>query len=133
MISPPMIAPGTEVKPPRIRTGSAFSASSESENCTPSLLPHTAPATSATRPATSQTMNQIWLSGMPTDCAAAWSSATARSARPIRVRWKKIASPATSRPAMTAAQMSSSLTRMPPSNTDSRMNSGSLGRPMLSG
>ena len=44
MISPPMIAPGTEVKPPRISTGSAFSASSESENCTPSLLPHTAPA-----------------------------------------------------------------------------------------
>ena len=46
------------------------------------------PATSATRPATSQTMTQIWSSEMPTDCAASWSSATARSARPIRVRWK---------------------------------------------
>ncbi len=92
MISPPMMAPGTEVKPPRISTGSAFSARSASENCTPSLLPHTAPAARATRPATSQTMNQIWLSGMPTDWAAAWSSATARSARPMRVRWKNSAS-----------------------------------------
>ncbi len=51
--------PGTEVKPPRISTGNAFSASSDSENCTPSLLPHTAPAASATRPATSQTTNQM--------------------------------------------------------------------------
>ena len=41
MISPPMIAPGTEVKPPMISTGSAFSASKVIENCTPSLVPHT--------------------------------------------------------------------------------------------
>ena len=52
MISPPMIAPGTEVRPPRITTGSAFSATSDSENCTPSLLPQMMPATSATKPAT---------------------------------------------------------------------------------
>ena len=32
-----MIAPGTEVRPPRITTGSAFSATSDSENCTPEL------------------------------------------------------------------------------------------------
>ena len=37
MIRPPTIAPATEVKPPRITTGSALSATCESENCTPSL------------------------------------------------------------------------------------------------
>ena len=30
---------------------------------------------------------------MPTDCAAAWSSATARSARPVLVFWKKMRQP----------------------------------------
>ena len=50
MISPPTIAPGIEVKPPRMSTGSALSATSESENCTPSLVPHIIPATSATMP-----------------------------------------------------------------------------------
>ena len=70
MISPPTIAPGIEAKPPRISTGSAFSATSDSENCTPSLAPHIMPATSATKPATAHTMTQIWFSGMPTDCAA---------------------------------------------------------------
>ena len=84
-------------------------------------------------PATDQTMTQMWLSGMPTDCAAGWSSATARSARPIAVFWKNSASPATSTPAMTAAQRSNSLTSMPPSNSDSRMNSGSFGMPRSSG
>src|SRR5271165_1014652 len=106
MIRPPTIAPGTEVKPPRISTGSAFSATSEIENCTPSLLPHIIPATSPTTPATDQTMTQIERSGMPTDCAAWWSSATARSARPIVVRWKKRASAATSEPATAAATRS---------------------------
>ena len=56
MIRPPTIAPGMDVKPPRISTGSALSAISESENCTPSLAPHIMPATSATRPATAHTM-----------------------------------------------------------------------------
>ena len=64
------MAPGTEVKPPRISTGSAFSAISEIENCTPSLAPQIMPATSATRPDTVQTISQMVLSGMPTDCAA---------------------------------------------------------------
>ena len=54
-----------------ISTGSAFSARKVMENCTPSLVPHTVAATSATRPATSHTTNQIQLIGMPTDCAAA--------------------------------------------------------------
>ncbi len=70
MISPPRIAPGIEVSPPRITTGSAFNATSDSENCTPSLLPQITPATSATTPATAQTMIQIRPSGMPIDCAA---------------------------------------------------------------
>ena len=65
------MAPGTEVKPPMIRTGSALSARKVMENCTPSLVPHTVAATSATRPATSHTTNQIQLIGMPTDWAAA--------------------------------------------------------------
>ena len=80
-----MIAPGIEVKPPRISTGRAFSAMRASVNCTPSLPPHMMPATSATIPATDQTMAQMVLSGMPTDRAAWWSSATARRARPVRV------------------------------------------------
>jgi hypothetical protein len=35
------------------------------------------------------------LSGMPIDCAAWWSSATARSARPVEVFWKNTDSSAT--------------------------------------
>ena len=67
MSSPPMMAPGTEVRPPRITTGSALSATSDSENCTPSLLPQMMPATSATKPATDHTMTQMRFSGMPMD------------------------------------------------------------------
>ena len=59
------MAPGTEVKPPRMRTGSALSAISERLNCTPLLAPHMTPATMATRPATDHTTTQIVLSGMP--------------------------------------------------------------------
>ena len=86
MMSPPTIAPGTEVRPPSISTGNAFSATNAIENCTPSLEPQMIPAASATSPATAQTMTQMWRSGMPTESAAWWSSATARKARPMRVR-----------------------------------------------
>ena len=98
-----MMAPGTEVRPPRITTGKARSATVASENCTPSLLPQIMPATSATTPATHQTMTQMRLSGMPMDCAAWWSSATARRARPVEVFWKNTLSSATSRAAIRAA------------------------------
>ena len=37
------MAPGTEVKPPRMTTGSALSATSCSENCTPSFEPQMMP------------------------------------------------------------------------------------------
>src|SRR5206468_3032853 len=57
-MSPPTMAPGMEVNPPMMRTGKAFSARKVMENCTPSLVPHTVAATSATRPAASQTTNQ---------------------------------------------------------------------------
>eukprot|EP00952_Eustigmatos_sp_NYUAD-ZCMA_P004135 18178-Eustigmatos_ZCMA.PRE.1 len=70
MISPPMIAPGTEVSPPRITTGRALSASVVNENCTPSFDPQITPATSAVTPATNHTITQMRLSGMPIDCAA---------------------------------------------------------------
>ena len=103
MISPPMIAPGIEVKPPRMTTGSAFNATSDSENWTPSLLPQITPATRATKPATLQTMIQMRFSGMPIDWAAWWSSATARSARPVDVFWKNRLSSATSAAAIAAA------------------------------
>ena len=43
---------------------------------------------------------------MPTESAALWLSATARSARPMRVFWKKTASAATITEAITAAAMS---------------------------
>ena len=85
MISPPTIAPATDSKPPRISTGRAFRAMKVSAYCTPLRAPHMRPATSATKPATAQTMAQICRSGMPTARAAWWSSATARSARPMRV------------------------------------------------
>jgi hypothetical protein len=68
------------------------------------------PVISATMPAVNQTMIQIWLSEMPTESAALWLSATARSARPMRVYWKKKASDRDHAPmAMTAAAMSSML------------------------
>ena len=85
MIKPPMMAPGTEVRPPKITTGKARKATVANENCTPSLLPQIMPATKATTPATHHTITQIRLSGMPIDCAAWWSSATARKARPVLV------------------------------------------------
>ena len=87
-----MMAPGMEVKPPRMRTGSAFRAMIWSENDTPERAPHMMPATSATMPAANHTMTQIWLSEMPTESAALWLSATARSARPMRVLEKNTAS-----------------------------------------
>jgi len=124
-----MIAPGTEVSPPRITTGSAFRAISCSENCTPSLAPQIMPATSATKPATAQTMTQMRFSGMPIDCAAWWSSATARSARPVGVFWKNTARHITSSAAIAAANRSSLLIRMPPWNSCSPTIIGSLGRP----
>ena len=103
MISPPTMAPGTLVSPPRMTTGSAFSASRLKLNCTPSLLPQIMPATSATKPATLQTITHTRLSGMPMLCAAWWSSATARSARPVGVFWKKMLSAITSVAAIAAA------------------------------
>src|SRR5690348_2729824 len=59
MMRPPTTAPVTEVNPPRITTGSAFNATREMENWTPSLEPQITPATSATNPATDQTITQI--------------------------------------------------------------------------
>ena len=118
MIRPPTIAPGTEVNPPRISTGSALSAMSERLNCTPLLAPHMMPATMATRPATDQTTIQIVLSGIPMESAASWSSATARSARPTRVRWKNTAMIATRTAAVIAAVSSRRLTCTPHTMND---------------
>ena len=50
---------------------------------------------------------------MPTESAAAWSSATALSARPTRVFWKNSASTMTSVAAIAAANSSKELIRMP--------------------
>jgi hypothetical protein len=70
MMSPPTTAPGIDVNPPRITTGSAFRAICESENCTPSFEPQITPATRATSPATLHTITQMRFNGMPIDCAA---------------------------------------------------------------
>ena len=86
------MAPGIEVKPPRISTGSALSAMICSAKDTSERAPHMMPVASATMPAANQTMTQIWLSEMPTESAALWLSATARRARPIRVLEKNTAS-----------------------------------------
>src|SRR5882724_10468805 len=118
MMRPPTMAPGTDSKPPRMSTGSALSAMSERLNCTPLLAPHISPATIATTPATDQTTIQIVLSGMPIESAASWSSATARSARPHRARWKNTASTVTSTAAVIAAVSSSWLICTPRTMND---------------
>ena len=64
------MAPGIESKPPSTSTGSAFSTTSDSENCTPSRAPHSRPATSATSPAAAQTVAQMRGSRRPTASAA---------------------------------------------------------------
>ena len=73
MIKPPIMAPGTDVRPPKITTGSARNATVANENCTPSLLPQIMPATKATTPATHHTITpyQQYLSGLgiPTSTA----------------------------------------------------------------
>ena len=86
------MAPGIEVKPPRISTGSALSAMTSSAKDTSERAPQKMPVTSATRPAANQTITQIYSSEMPTESAARWLSATARSARPMRVLEKNTAS-----------------------------------------
>src|SRR5882724_2178220 len=118
-MSPPTMAPGTEVKPPRMRTGSALSAMRDRLNWTPLFAPHMMPVTMATRPATDHTTTQMVLSGMPMDSAASWSSATARRARPMRVRWKNTTSTATRTAAVPAAVSSSLFNRMPATLKDS--------------
>src|SRR5882724_881761 len=118
MIRPPTMAPGTEVKPPRIRTGSDFRAIRDRLNCTPLLAPHMMPATMATRPATDHTTTQMVLSGIPMLRAASWSSATARRARPIFVRWKKTARMVTRTAAVRAAVISSRLICTPRTRKD---------------
>ena len=116
-MSPPTMAPGTEVSPPRMSTGSAFSAMSDRLNCTPLFAPHMMPATMPTIPATDQTMIQMVLSEIPRESAACGSSATALSARPMGVCWKISANAATSTAATRAAMRSNSLSSMPPTST----------------
>ena len=88
------------------------------------------PATSATRPATLHTMTQMRFSGMPMDCAAWWSSATARSARPVEVNWKNSQRGHQQRGDDRRRQILRLISR-PPSNIESRIISGSLGMPTL--
>ena len=64
------MAPGTEVKPPRISTGSALSAMICSAKDTSERAPHMMPVASATMPAVNQTITQICSSEMPTESAA---------------------------------------------------------------
>ena len=59
MMSPPTIAPGIEVKPPRISTGNARNAITSSAKETSERAPHMMPVTSATRPEANQTTTQI--------------------------------------------------------------------------
>ena len=94
------------MKPPRISTGSALSAMISSANDTSERAPHMMPVASATMPAANHTITQICSSEMPTESAAWWLSATARSARPMRVFWKNTPSAATITEAMIAAAMS---------------------------
>ena len=106
MARPATIAPRIESKPPSTSTGKAFSTISDRENCTPSRAPQRRPATSATKPAAVQTTPQITGRRRPTASAASWSSATARKARPMRVKRKNAVSPATIAPAIAAATRS---------------------------
>ena len=83
MMQPPTSAPGIEVSPPRISTGSALSASPIMVGSIWILVPQTVAATNAVSPESDHTITHMRLSGMPTDIEAVWSSATARSAWPI--------------------------------------------------
>ena len=106
MISPPTMAPGTEVKPPRISTGRALSAVSVSANCTPLREPHSMPATRATKPATPHTTAQICCSGMP-QRQSRLAVVRHRAQRTADlVTWKNSASAPTSTLAMAAAARS---------------------------
>ena len=70
MINPPTIAPGMDVSPPSMSTGSAFSAMICSEKDTSERAPHMMPVASATTPAANQTITHICSSEMPTESAA---------------------------------------------------------------
>src|SRR5712671_5484861 len=74
MMTPPTIAPGIEVKPPRISTGSALRARVCNAKETSERAPHMMPVASATIPAANHTVTQICSSEMPTDSAALWLS-----------------------------------------------------------
>ena len=93
--SPPMIAPGIEVKPPRITTGSALSATSCSENCTPSFEPHTTPATSATSPATRPHDDP---DAVQRDARSTAPPGGRRRPRAARARWRSSGRTARARP-----------------------------------
>ncbi len=80
-----LIAPGIDEKPPIIKTGKAFNASSIRANWTPALAPHIMPATRATIPAVAHTRIIICFKGIPIELAAPGSSATARKPSPIFV------------------------------------------------
>lgn len=85
------------------------------------------PATSAAKPATDHTMTQILLSGMPIDCAAWWSPATERRARPGLVFWKNSASTTTSSAGdHRGDEVFLARIITPPSNMPSRMKAGIL-------
>ncbi|MCY1435058.1 hypothetical protein D9M71_511370 [compost metagenome] len=117
MIRPPTIAPLIEVKPPMISTGRALSTTSESENCTPRRAPQSSPATSPTNPATAQTTAHTLGRRIPTLIAARGSSATARSARPMRVRLNSKDSSTTRAAAVAAANRSNCDSSKPPSSS----------------
>ncbi|MND86576.1 hypothetical protein D3C80_785480 [compost metagenome] len=111
------MAPVIEVKPPMISTGSALSTTSESENCTPRRAPQSSPATRPTKPATAHTIAHTRCRRMPTAWAASGSSATARRAKPMRVRLNSSDRVATSSAAVAAANRSNCDSSMPPSSS----------------
>ena len=70
MINPPTIAPFTDVKPPKIKTGKALKAMIESAKLTSLFAPHMIPVIKAIIPEMNQTTTQIVLRDTPTERAA---------------------------------------------------------------
>src|SRR5206468_3473537 len=102
--TPPMIAPGTLSRPPRITTGKTFRPRSASEKSTPPrTLPRMIPPSADTTVAMHHDSAKIRLTLTPSESATCWLSAVARIAMPVVEKRKNTEKPASS--AMTTTKL----------------------------
>ena len=99
MTSPPITAPRTESRPPRMMAGSAISATIQVCWSMPAPVPTKTPATAASAPAIAHERANTVPTEIPCASATSWSSAVARIASPIR-EYRKNANSAATRTAV---------------------------------